>query len=90
MVIVENVKFGEITANENHPLLDLDIFRLIFDHPEKEIIRVRKNDVFGVIVASVCEIAFFRLLSETHAINKHTLQIPTPHHRKQQPSNRGI
>jgi len=46
---VENVKFGESIVNENHPHLDLDIFRVDFDHSENGIIGVRKNGVFGVI-----------------------------------------
>jgi hypothetical protein len=83
---VENVKFGESTTNENHPHLDLNIFSLDFNHAQKEIISVRKNVVFGVIDFNLCEIAFFRLLSETHAINKHTFQITAPRHRKQQPT----
>jgi hypothetical protein len=59
MVIVESVKVGESTANKNYPHLDLDIFRVDFNHSEKEIIGVRKNVVFGESIGNFCEITFF-------------------------------
>jgi hypothetical protein len=58
MGIMRNVVFGVSTANENHPHLDLDIFRVDFCHAEKEMIGVGENGVFGVIDFNFCEIAF--------------------------------
>jgi hypothetical protein len=63
MMIVENVKFGVITTNTNQPHLDLDIFRIDFDHAEKEMIGVGKLRFRGNYV-QLLRNSVFQLLSK--------------------------